>query len=152
MNYVADYIQVPRMRAYEVATFYTMFIRKPVGKFHIQVCTTTPCMLCNSQSIVDALEKRLGISFGETTPDGLFTLNEVECAGACVNAPVFAVNDDYFEDLTPETAVKIVDQLSKGEIPSSGPQNGRISCEPFGEVTTLKETPKGPGFKVQAGL
>jgi NADH dehydrogenase (ubiquinone) flavoprotein 2 len=96
MNEVARVLEMPPMRVYEVATFYTMFSREPVGKHFLQVCTTTPCELCGSAAVVEALEVELGIKVGETTPDGLFTLVEVECAGACVNAPVLAVNDDYF--------------------------------------------------------
>lgn len=96
MNTVAKMLNMPKMRVYEVATFYTMFNREPVGKYFVQVCTTTPCQLCNSDSIIEAISKHLGISVGQTTPDGLFTLVEVECAGACVNAPVVAINNDYF--------------------------------------------------------
>ncbi len=115
MNYVAQMLQVPPMRAYEVASFYTMFNRDPIGKFHIQLCTTTPCQLCGSSKIADAIKNHLKIDFGETTPDNLFTLSSVECAGACVNAPVFAVNDDYFEDLTEETAISILEQFKQGK-------------------------------------
>lgn len=89
------------MRVYEVATFYTMFNREPVGKYFLQVCTTTPCMLCGSEKIVDALKDELGIEMGQTTKDKLFTLVEVECAGACVNAPVLAINDDYYVSWPP---------------------------------------------------
>ncbi|KAJ1528232.1 ndufv2NADH dehydrogenase flavoprotein subunit 2, partial [Cladochytrium tenue] len=96
MNHVAKLLEVPPMRVYEVATFYTMFNREPVGKYFLQVCTTTPCQLCGSTGIVETIEKHLGIKVGETTPDKLFTLVEVECAGACSNAPVLAVNDDYY--------------------------------------------------------
>uniref|UniRef100_A0ABI7W9K3 NADH dehydrogenase [ubiquinone] flavoprotein 2, mitochondrial n=1 Tax=Felis catus TaxID=9685 RepID=A0ABI7W9K3_FELCA len=96
MNKVAEVLQVPPMRVYEVATFYTMYNRKPVGKYHIQVCTTTPCMLRNSDSILEAIQKKLGIKVGETTPDKLFTLIEVECLGACVNAPMVQINDNYY--------------------------------------------------------
>lgn len=99
MNFVADLVQVPRMRVYEVATFYTMFHRQPVGKNVIQVCTTTPCQLCGSDEILETCQDHLGIKVGQTTKDNLFTLLEVECAGACVNAPVFAINDDYFVNL-----------------------------------------------------
>lgn len=96
MNKVADILSMPRMRVYEVATFYTMFIRYPIGKYHIQICTTTPCMLRDSDSILHTIEKKLGIHVGETTKDKLFTLSEVECLGACVNAPMVQINDDYF--------------------------------------------------------
>ena len=115
MNYVASFLKVPPMRAYEVASFYTMFNREPIGKYHIQVCTTSPCELCGSTKIVDAIKKHLNVDFGETTKDNLFTLSSVECAGACVNAPVMAVNDDYFEDLNEETTISILDALKSGK-------------------------------------
>ena len=152
MNKVAEILQVPPMRVYEVATFYTMYNRKPVGKYHIQVCTTTPCMLRNSDSILEAIQKKLGIKVGETTPDKLFTLIEVECLGACVNAPMVQINDNYYEDLTPKDIEEIIDELKAGKIPKTGPRSGRFSCEPAGGLTSLTEPPKGPGFGVQAGL
>ncbi|KAH8857780.1 NADH dehydrogenase [ubiquinone] flavoprotein 2, mitochondrial [Schistosoma japonicum] len=98
MNKVAEILNVPPMRVYEVATFYTMFNREPVGKYHIQICTTTPCMLggVGSEAILNTLKKTLGIEPGQTTPDKMFTLTEVECLGACVNAPMLQINDDYY--------------------------------------------------------
>lgn len=98
MNYVAEFLEMPPMRVYEVATFYTMFNRTPVGKHFIQVCTTTPCMLggCGAESVLDAIQERLGIHPGETTSDGKFTMIEVECLGACANAPMVQINDDYY--------------------------------------------------------
>ncbi|KAJ2794987.1 NADH:ubiquinone oxidoreductase 24 [Coemansia guatemalensis] len=152
MNYVAKFLEVPPMRVYEVATFYTMFNRNPVGKYLLQVCTTTPCELCGSSKIVEAVEKHLGIKVGETTPDKLFTLVEVECAGACVNAPVISVNDDYVEDLTPEATVKMLDDLKAGKHVTCGPVSGRNNCEPFGGPTTLTTPPPGPGFMVRDDL
>eukprot|EP00128_Syssomonas_multiformis_P018733 Colp12_sorted_trinity150504_noHs@16003 len=152
MNAVADLIETPRMRVYEVATFYTMFNRNPVGKYFLQVCTTTPCMLRNSTAILEAIEKKLDIHVGETTPDNMFTLVEVECAGACANAPVLAVNDDYYEDLTPEATVKIIDELKAGRRPQPGPVSGRFAAEPAGGLTSLTSEPYGPGFKVRADL
>lgn len=102
MNEVARILEVPPMRVYEVATFYTMFNREPVGRYFLQVCTTTPCQLCGSGKILETLKRELGgIEVGQTTPDGLFTLVEVECAGACVNAPVLAINDDYYVPALP---------------------------------------------------
>ncbi|XP_010583117.1 PREDICTED: NADH dehydrogenase [ubiquinone] flavoprotein 2, mitochondrial isoform X4 [Haliaeetus leucocephalus] len=100
MNKVAEILEMPSMRVYEVATFYTMYNRKPVGKYHIQVCTTTPCMLRDSDSILEAIKKKLGIKVGGTTPDKLFTLTEVECLGACVNAPMVQINDNYYVSIT----------------------------------------------------
>merc|ERR1711963_1038028 len=100
MHHVAEFIGMPRMRVYEVATFYTMFIRNPVGKYHLQLCTTTPCWLRGSDEILKVIKDKLDIKVGETTKDKMFTLSEVECLGACVNAPMIQINDDYYEDLT----------------------------------------------------
>ncbi|KAG9229969.1 putative NADH-ubiquinone oxidoreductase 24 kDa subunit, mitochondrial [Amylocarpus encephaloides] len=115
MNEVARILEMPPMRVYEVATFYTMYNRTPVGKFHLQVCTTTPCQLggCGSDKIVKAIEGHLGISAGHTTKDGLFTYVEVECLGACVNAPMVQINDDFYEDLTPESIVSLLTALQE---------------------------------------
>ncbi|KAJ1772816.1 NADH:ubiquinone oxidoreductase 24 [Coemansia sp. RSA 1813] len=152
MNYIAKFLEVPPMRVYEVATFYTMFNRNPVGKYFLQVCTTTPCQLCGSSKIIEAIENHLGIKVGETTSDKLFTLVEVECAGACVNAPVISVNDDYFEDLTPEATVKLLDDLKSGNAVTRGPVSGRNNCEPRSGLTSLTTTPPGPGFMVRDDL
>ncbi|KAJ1675724.1 NADH:ubiquinone oxidoreductase 24 [Spiromyces aspiralis] len=152
MDYVAKLLEIPPMRVYEVATFYTMFNREPVGKYFLQVCTTTPCELCGASNIVKAIEDHLGIKLGETTEDGLFTLVEVECAGACVNAPVMAINEDYYEDLTPETTTKLLDDIKAGKPIKLGPQSARHSCEPAGGPTTLTTEPYGPGFMVRPDL
>ncbi|RHZ75802.1 hypothetical protein Glove_209g175 [Diversispora epigaea] len=152
MNAVAKLVEIPPMRVYEVATFYTMFNREPVGKYFLQLCTTTPCQLCGSTKILETIQNHLNIKVDETTPDGLFTLVEVECAGACVNAPVLAINDDYYEDLTPETTKEILDSLKSGKIPKPGPQSGRHTCEPPGGLTTLTSQPPGPGFGVRSDL
>ncbi|WP_207458534.1 NADH-quinone oxidoreductase subunit NuoE [Azospirillum sp. SYSU D00513] len=138
MDAVADMLSMPRIRVYEVATFYTMFNKAPVGKHVIQVCTTTPCWLRGSDDVVHACERKLGIHVGETTDDGQFTLREVECSGACVNAPVVQIGDDYYEDVAPERMEKIIDALARGEIPPHGSQIGRRSSEPEGGPTTLK--------------
>jgi len=151
MNHVADVLEMPPMRVYEVATFYTMFNRQKVGKYFLQVCTTTPCMLCDSTSIMNSIKDELKIEVGETTSDGLFTLAEVECLGACVNAPMVQINDDFYEDLTSESMKKILKSLKKGEVPPPGPQNGRISCEPKDIQTSLKEI-TGVGFGVRSDL
>ena len=152
MHEVARILNMPRMRVYEVATFYTMFQRTPTGKYHIQICTTTPCWLRGSNDIGDAIQKKLGIKYGQSTSDGMFTLNEVECLGACVNAPMFQLNDDYYEDLTVADAEQIIDDLKAGRKPAAGPRNGRYACEPVAGLTSLTEEPYGPGFKVRSDL
>lgn len=152
MNAVAKMIQVPKMRVYEVATFYTMYNRNPMGKYFVQICTTTPCMLRDSDAIVKAIEETLGTKVGHTTPDNLFTIQEVECAGACANAPVVAINDDYYEDLTPESMKKILKSFQSGEKPKPGPQSDRLASEPITGLTCLTEAPPGPGFKVRSDL
>jgi len=152
MHKVAEILKMTRMRVYEVATFYTMFMRNPTGKYHLQVCTTTPCWLRDSDSIMSCIKKKLNMNVGETTKDGLFTLSEVECLGACVNAPMVQINDDYFEDLTAKDMNEILDDLKAGKQPRPGPRNGRYSCEPAGGLTSLKEEPTGAGFGVRSDL
>ncbi len=137
MDYVAQLLAMPPVRVYEVATFYTMYNLEPVGKHVINVCTTTPCWLKGSDAIVKACEERLGIKCGETTEDGQFTLREVECLGACVNAPMCQVinreGEYYYEDLTPDHARRILDLLAHGGKLKPGPQTGRHSSEPAKE-------------------
>lgn len=152
MNVVAKLLDMSKMRVYEVATFYTMFNRNPVGKYHIQICTTTPCMLCDSTGILNTIKEKLGIEVGDTTSDGLFTLTEVECLGACVNAPMVQINDNYYEDLSKEDMVFILDELAAGRTPKAGPYNGRCAAEPLPALTSLTEPPKGPGFGVRSDL
>lgn len=108
---VADMLEIPYIRAYEVATFYTMFNLKEVGKYHIQVCGTTPCWLKGAEDIKKCFEKKLNISCGKTTEDKMFTLSEVECLGACIDAPVVQINDDYYENLDESKVNAIVDSL-----------------------------------------
>lgn len=117
---VAFLLKMPPIRAHEVATFYTMFHLSPVGKHHIQLCRTTPCWLKGSAEIQAICESHLGIKPGEVTADGKFSLKEVECLGACVNAPVVQINDDYFEDLTPESMKRILQNLATGKPVESG--------------------------------
>ncbi|KAG8831368.1 hypothetical protein FRC17_003249 [Serendipita sp. 399] len=146
MNYVAQLVEVPPMRVYEVATFYTMFNREPIGKNFVQVCTTTPCMLRGAYDILDTVKEHLGgIHVGDTTKDGKFTLVEVECLGACSNAPMMAVNDDFYEDLTADTTKKVLDGFAKGSIPKPGPQSGRHTSENSAGLTALTSKPYGPG-------
>lgn len=146
MNYVAKLLEMPPMRVYEVATFYTMFNREPIGKNFVQVCTTTPCMLRGSTEIMNTCLERAGVQkAGETSKDGKFTVVEVECQGACSNAPMIVVGDDFYEDLTPETTKKIMDDFVKGVKPKPGPQNGRHTSENSAGLTNLTSEPYGPG-------
>jgi NADH-quinone oxidoreductase E subunit len=137
MDYVAETLQMPPIRVYEVATFYTMYNLKPVGKHHVQVCTNLPCWLRGSDAVVGACKRALSIDFGMTTEDGMFTLSEVECLGACVNAPMMQIGDDYYEDLDSDTTEKILSTLKSGGTPKPGSQIGRHTCEPAGGLTTL---------------
>jgi len=139
MDYVADLLEMPRIKAYEVATFYSMYNLKPVGKHFVQVCTTIPCGLVGADGVVDACKKHLGIGLGETTADGQFTLIEVECLGACVNAPMLQIGKDFYEDLDGPKTEKLLEGFRRGQKPIPGPQNGRRSSEPIGGATTLKE-------------
>ena len=138
IEYVAAYLDMPYIRAYEVATFYTMFNLAPVGRYHVQVCGTTPCMLRGSDDVFAACKAK-GLSKGHTTEDGLFTLNEVECLGACANAPMVQINDDNYEDLTFESMTAILDSLASGQAPKPGPQVDRQTSCPEGAPTTLPE-------------
>jgi NADH-quinone oxidoreductase E subunit len=151
MDYVADMLAMPRIRVYEVATFYTMYNRAPVGRHFVQVCTTTPCWLRGSDDVVAACRRKLGIDFGETTSDGQFTLVEVECLGACVNAPMVQINDDYYEDLDAESTERLLDALARGEKPPAGSQKGRRGSCPEGGPTTLKEFAAGAGIAPAQG-
>ena len=112
LEYVAEILEMPIMRLYEVASFYTMFNLNPCGRYLVQVCTTTPCLLRGGEEILKTCQKYLKIMPLDTTEDGLFTLKEVECLGACINAPVIQINDDYFEDLTPEKMEEILKKLN----------------------------------------
>jgi len=138
MEFVGKQIDMPYVQALEVATFYTMFNLVPVGRFHVQVCGTTPCMLRGSDDVFDACYKR-GLKKGHTTDDGLFTLTEVECLGACANAPMVQINDDNYEDLTSESMTAILDALASGQTPKPGPQVDRQTSCPEGGPTTLKK-------------
>lgn len=139
MDYIAGILGMPPVRVYEVATFYTMYNLEPVGRHMIEVCTTTPCWLRGSDAIVQACETHLNITIGQTTADGQFTLKEAECLGACVNAPMCQVGDHYYEDLTPENVVALINTFAANQQPKPGPQNAdRVSSEPQGGLTTLK--------------
>ncbi|MCL6697785.1 NAD(P)H-dependent oxidoreductase subunit E [Sphingomonas sp. NSE70-1] len=138
MEFVARELDMPPVRVMEVASFYTMFNLVPVGKFHVQVCGTTPCMLRGSDDVLSACYKR-GLKKGHTTADGLFTLTEVECLGACTNAPMVQINDDNYEDLTESSMKAILDALAMGQTPKPGPQVARQTSCPEGGPTTLKK-------------
>jgi NADH-quinone oxidoreductase E subunit len=138
MDYVADMLGMARIRAYEVATFYSMFNLRPVGKHFFQICTTTPCWLRGSEEVVKACERTLGITIGETTPDKQFSLTEVECLGACVNAPIIQVNDDFYEDLDGPATEVLIEALKRGDKPKPGSVKGRQTSAPMGGPTTLK--------------
>mmetsp|Transcript_27979 Transcript_27979/g.41502 ORF Transcript_27979/g.41502 Transcript_27979/m.41502 type:complete len:259 (+) Transcript_27979:107-883(+) len=145
MDKVAQICGVKPSRVYEVASFYTMFNRQKVGKYFIQLCGTTPCMICGSEDIKQTIEKHLGIKNGQTTDDGLFTLLEVECLGACANAPMVQLNDDYYECLTNDTMVQLLESCKAGNPPKMGkwgslPMNGQVSCEgPLGKTSLFAE-------------
>ena len=142
MELVAKMCNMPVIRVHEVASFYTMYNLAPVGRHFVQCCTTTPCWLRGSDDIVRACRDTLGIDFGETTKDGLFTLQEVECLGACANAPMIQVDSHdgseiFYEDLTYENTRDLLRALKRGEQPKPGPQSARVSSEPAGGLTTL---------------
>ena len=136
IEFVAKVVGMPYIRTYEVVSFYTMYNMAPVGRFHVQVCGTTPCMLRGSDDVMAACKNR-GLSKGHTTPDGLFTLTEVECMGTCANAPMVQINDDNYEDLTFDSMSAILEALANGETPRAGSQIGRMASAPEGERTTL---------------
>lgn len=136
IRYVADLLDMPYIRAYEVATFYTMFNLSPVGKYHVQLCGTTPCMLRGSEDLKAVCRDRIGEP-NEVTSDGLFSWIEVECLGACVNAPMVQINADYYEDLTPDSFAQILDNLREGKPVTPGPQVQRQKSAPISGLTTL---------------
>lgn len=164
MRKVAEVLGMAEIRVFEVATFYTMFNRSKIGKYHVMVCGTTPCMLQGAKGIYGALKEHLGVDYGQTTSDGMFTLGEMECMGACVNAPMIAIADytqgvegfsyTYYEDLTPQDAKQIIDDIKAGKKPKPGSQH-RTKAEPAGAVAngawvpsqgtqTLVGPPPGP--------
>ena len=146
MNEVARRLDMAPIRVYEVATFYLMFNLKPIGTWHLQVCTTTPCWLRGSDDVVAACRAATGIQgWGETSADGVFTMTEVECVGACVNAPVIQVNDDFYEDLDAESTKQLLEALRRGEPPKRGSMTGRQTSAPEGGPTTLTTLHFGAG-------
>ncbi|MCB9991393.1 MAG: NADH-quinone oxidoreductase subunit NuoE [Rhodospirillales bacterium] len=145
MDEIARIVDQPAIKVYEVATFYSMYNLAPVGKYLVQFCTTTPCWLNGSAEIVKAAEKHLKIHNGETTKDGMFTLMEVECLGACVNAPMIQINDNYYEDLTPELMVDLLKALAEGKDVPVGSQQGRKCSMAIKGPTCLHEQAKKAG-------
>ncbi|WP_309603050.1 NAD(P)H-dependent oxidoreductase subunit E [Sphingomonas sp.] len=138
IEFVARELDMAPIAVMEVASFYTMFNLVPVGKFHVQVCGTTPCMLRGSDDVLATCKKR-GMTKGHTTADGLWTLTEVECLGACANAPMVQINDDNYEDLTADSMTAILDALARGEQPRIGPQIDRQTSAPEGGPSSLKK-------------
>jgi len=141
IEFVARQIGVSYMRVYEVATFYTMFNMAPVGRYHVQVCGTTPCLLAGSDDVLSAC-KNHGLIKGRTTPDGLFTLTEVECLGVCANAPMVQINDDNYEDLDYDRTIGVLEALARGETPPAGSTIGRRASCAEGGPTNLKQMVK----------
>lgn len=137
LDYIADRLKMPRIRVYEVATFYDMYNTSPVGRVQVRVCTTTPCWLCGSDDVVRACKDALGCDVNESTSDGRFFLREFECLGACCNAPMMWVDDDYYEDLDYAKTKAIVEALKRGERPPAGSQTGRKASMAAGGKTTL---------------
>jgi NADH-quinone oxidoreductase subunit E len=138
IRHVADFLDMPHIRALEIATFYTMFNLVPVGKFHVQFCGTTPCRLRGADELEKVCKKRIGEQ-GEVTADGKFSWVEVECLGACVNAPMVQINADYYEDLTAESFNNILDAMAAGKKTKPGPQTDRQLSAPAGGPRALKE-------------
>jgi NADH-quinone oxidoreductase subunit E len=145
IEYVAEMLDMAPIRVHEVATFYSMFNLRPVGKHLIQICRTTPCWLRGAGDLTRACREKLGVGLRENTADGLFTVVEVECLGACANAPMVQINDDYYEDLTTDRLVKIIDDLAAGRKVTPGSQAGRQGSAPAGGAKTLKEVPARSG-------
>ncbi len=137
MKYIAKFLDMPYIKVYEVATFYTMYNLTPVGKYFFQVCTTTPCMIRGAYKLVDVCKKKLSEKENQISENGKSSWIEVECLGACVNAPMIQINDSYFEDLDPEKLEKIIDQISKNESPKPGSYKGRLNSEPENIRKTL---------------
>lgn len=136
-DYVAGLCGVAPIRVYEVASFYTMFYTQPVGRHVVQVCRTTPCWLKGSEALTACAKQKLGLELGQTSEDGKFTLIEVECLGACANAPMVQVNDAYYEDLNAEKFAKVLAGLAAGKTPKEGSQTKRLSSAPLGGPATL---------------
>ena len=137
MKYIAKYLSIPYISVYEVATFYTMYNLSPVGKYFIQVCTTTPCLIRGADKVVKVCKEKISEKENQISKNGECSWSEVECLGACVNAPMMQINDNYYEDLDKEKTLKILESLLKGETPKPGSYRGRINNEPENNRKTL---------------
>jgi NADH-quinone oxidoreductase E subunit len=137
MKLIAKTLNMPYIKVYEVATFYTMYNLAPVGEYFFQVCTTTPCMIRGAYKLVDVCKKKISKNESEISKDGKFSWLEVECLGACVNSPMIQINEDYFEDLDPDKLEKIIDKINNNEKPMPGSYRGRLSSEPENIRKTL---------------
>lgn len=142
MDKVAERLGMAPIRVYEVATFYFMFNTRPIGRFHLQVCGTTPCWLRGSDDVARACREAGQVGgYGQTSADGMFTMTEVECLGGCVNAPILQVDDDYYEDMDYDSTVRLIEALRRGERPAPGSMIGRQTSAPIGERTSLLDVP-----------
>jgi len=140
LEYVADMLAMDYIRVLEVATFYFMFQLQPVGSVaHVQVCGTTSCMICGAEDLIAVCKDKIAKNPHEISPDGKFSWEEVECLGACSNAPMVQIGKDFYEDLTEKTFADILDRFAAGEVPKPGPQNGRFAAEPLSGLTSLTE-------------
>ena len=139
MKYIAKFLDMPYIKVYEVATFYTMYNLAPVGKYFVQVCTTTPCMIRGANQLVEACKEKISENENQLSTDKNCSWMEVECLGACVNAPMMQINDDYYEDLDKEKTLEIFDKILKGEAPKPGSYRGRLNTEPENNRKTLMD-------------
>ena len=137
MKYIAKLLDMPYIKVYEVATFYSMYNLSPVGKYFVQVCTTTPCMIRGANKLVEACKEKISQNENELSSDKNCSWMEVECLGACVNAPMMQINDDYYEDLDKEKTLEILGKILKGEKPKPGSYRGRVNNEPENNRKTL---------------
>ena len=139
MKYIAKFLDMPYIKVYEVATFYSMYNLSPVGEYFIQVCTTTPCMIRGAYKLVEACKEKISKNQNEISNDGKCSWIEVECLGACINAPMMQINEDYYEDLDKEKTIKIIDQILSDKKPEPGSYRGRKNSEPENNRKTLLE-------------
>jgi len=139
MKYIGKFLNIPYIKVYEVATFYSMYNLSPVGKYFIQVCTTTPCMIRGAYKLVEICKEKISKKEKEISKNGDCSWTEVECLGACVNAPMIQINDDYYEDLTKESCEKIIDEIINDKFPKPGSYRGRTNSEPENNRKTLME-------------